>query len=98
MTGADLLHGLWARGIRCVCTPTGRVEVAPASRLTDDDRVLIRRHLNDIRALLAADDIEWLLEREGILIHDAGIDPHEAAAQAVQMLLALKQRAGRTSA
>jgi hypothetical protein len=96
VTASEVLHHLWRRGFRCLVTTDGRLLVSPASQLTDADRTLVREHLAALRELLAPDDVEWLLEREGILIFDAGIQPHRAAALAAEMLMAVK--AGRTAA
>jgi hypothetical protein len=98
VTAAEVLRELWRRGLRCIVTPAGVLKVGPTALLTDEDRGLIREHLDELRALLAPDDVEWLLEREGILIFDAGIDPHEAAVQAAEMLMQWESQSGRAPA
>ena len=56
MNAMQLIHALNDRGIDLTLNQSaGRVDVRPASKLTDDDRAAIRHHLPTIKRLLSVD-------------------------------------------
>jgi hypothetical protein len=54
MTAANVLSNLRARGLRVERLGTA-LRVAPRTALTDGDRVLIREHLAELKALVATE-------------------------------------------
>ena len=53
MTAADTYLDLFGRGLRLRADDDGRLIVSPGDRLTDDDRVAIRRHKGELLAIVA---------------------------------------------
>ncbi len=84
MNAEALLIDLRARGFRLGIADQALV-VAPASRLTNEDRAVIRTHKASLVLLLASDQ-EWFEERAGILEFDAGMTRTEAEAAARELL------------
>jgi len=53
MTAEALYLALFGRGLRLRADDDGRLIVSPGDRLTDDDRVKIRRHKDELLAIVA---------------------------------------------
>jgi len=53
MTAADTYLALFGRGLRLRADDDGRLIVSPGDRLTDDDRVAIRRHKGELLLIVA---------------------------------------------
>jgi len=53
MTAADTYLDLFGRGLRLRADDAGRLIVSPGELLTDDDRVAIRRHRDELLAIVA---------------------------------------------
>jgi len=69
MTDEALSLALFGRGLRLRADDDGRLIVSPGDRLTDDDRVAIRRHKGELLAIVDYADAP-LLQAEPRRLHD----------------------------
>jgi len=72
MTAEALYLDLFARGLRLRADDDGRLIVSPGELLTDDDRVAIRRHRDELLTIVDYADAP-LLQEEPRRLHDVPI-------------------------